>query len=185
MPKEFRLEVAFQSNATPAAAERPVTMAYAFTDAEPGRIVEADAQNLNLVHKRVPKGSRFYFGIFDTAIHPAGTTPPEVAAVTIDCAKADTTDGDSPFVADPDGLNSWWLNKNSITAKRDRPDACPVQPQPGQLVMSTGCNVIGRHWYVGPFNAFKEGAYEFTVTVNLDNGRTFMVDPEMVVGDGG
>jgi hypothetical protein len=182
MPKIFRLEVAFNSNVAPAFPDRPVTMAYAFTDFEnSGNAADTytpDEQNLKLVNKTVPKGSILNFDIFDTATFPAGATPPEVTEVKIDCTKADTTVGDSPFIAVPDtsDQNDWWLNKTSITAK---PDACVVWFH-GEA-NSVGCNVRGRRWIVGDFIAAKEGAYEFTVTVKLSNGRSFKVDPEVVV----
>ena len=190
--KVFRLEVALQSNVTPAVPGIPVTMAYAFTDYSgnyPDSFV-ADGQNLKLVHKTVPKGAWIMFGVYDTATYPPGTTPPEVTAVRIDCAKANTTNGDSPFVADPsnpEGPNKHWINKSSITAKPQAPlgenTTWSVLEALGQYV-SAGCNVKGRRWDVGPFIALKEGAYEFTVTVQLSNGRTFQVDPEMEVTGG-
>lgn len=164
----FRLETTLQSNVTPGNPGLPITMAYAF-----------------------PPGSLIHFGIYDTGTYPAGTTPPEVTSVKIDCAKANTTDGDSPFLTTPDNphsQNQYWVNKSSVTAKPlatpwNRNSPWPNVTSMGQSV-SLACNVSARLWDVGPFFANKNGAYEFTVTVELSNGRTFMVDPEMVVGDG-
>jgi len=189
----FRLETTLQSDVVPINPNAPITMAYAFMDLDdtkPTSNFVPDAQNLRLVRKTVPKGATIWFNIYDTAASPAGTSLPEVTAVTIDCTKANTTIGDSPFAAEtdnPQSLNKYWLGKNSITA---RPSAPLGQPTTWPEVMpcgqgeSYGCNMKGRRWDVGPFTANKDGAYEFTVTVKLSNGRTFMVDPEMVVGEG-
>jgi len=183
--KDFRLVCAFHSTVDYMTPDRPVAMAYAFSDwdQEIGDDAHPDAQNLKLANKTVSKGSLLYFAVIDTAKYPAGTTPPEVTAITIKCTKANSDVGDSPFVADPRGHNGWWINKTSLTARPGASDSAPVSKSQG-YVANVACNVIGRVWEMGPFTAFKEGGYEFTVTVELSNGRQFEVDPEMVVGDG-
>jgi hypothetical protein len=46
---------------------------------------------------------------------------------------------------------------------------------------SAGCNVIGTRWTTDAFKALNPGRYKFTVTVTLQSGRVFQVDPEVDV----
>jgi hypothetical protein len=174
----YNLDVAFSSDVIPNTPSLPVAMAYGFTN-------NADAQGLfrgkGQTKESVPTGSTVNFVIYDTAQSPTYN----VTSVQISAVNKAGGSIKSPF------SDSAWAT-GSITATSN-PGSNEVQLNgPNSPAISTGCNVTGKSWIVGPFtvaNLQGQQRFEITITVLTQNAqqsqKTFIVDPEMAVGTEG
>ncbi len=174
----YNLDVAFSSDVTPNNPSLPVAMAYGFTD-------NADAQSTfrgkGQTKESVPTGSTVSFVIYDTAQSPTyNVTSVQISSVN---KSPGVGQANSPF------SDSAWAN-GSITATSNPSGPNQVQLDgPNSPATSTGCNVTGKSWIAGPFtvaNLQGQQRFEITITVLTQNAqqsqKTFIVDPEMVVG---
>jgi hypothetical protein len=172
---QYHLDVAFSSDATPNDPTLPIAMAYGFTNDASGSWLGAGQTK-----ESVPANSPITFYIFDTASDSTFS----ISSVTIASANKNPGQGsaNSPF------SDQVW-STGTITAS-DNPSG-PTATQlngPQNSGTSTGCNVSGRVWSVGPFTveSFSNPAVKFEITVTVEgtvNGvtRKFQVDPEVVV----
>lgn len=153
----YSLDVAFSSATKPLTAGPILAMGYGFAELVPGDPWKSNGQGTESVQRR----SDVYFSVYDTA-----TKPEKVTLITLHFP------GPSPF-SNAEGAGV----------------SIPVQPKGSQPGQSVGCNVVGLAWIIGPYtvsDAIEDGAeYDVAVSVTLDDGRVFRVDPEIIVEGGG
>ena len=176
----YNLDVAFSSDVTPNDSTLPVAMAYGFTnDKDAPGIFKGKGQT----KETLPPNSTVYFYVYDTAASPASVTSVQVSAVNKAPGQGTAK---SPFTPD-------WTNGSIIAVSN--PNGSQVQLSgpngPNPLAQSTGCNVKGTSWGIGPFtvaNLSGQQKFEITITVLTQTGqgqKSFIVDPEMLVGSEG
>jgi hypothetical protein len=157
-PTSYSLDVAFSSATQPLTAEPILAMGYGFAELLPGELWKGTGQGA----EKVSRESQVFFSIYDTA--------PETEPVTLITLHFPDK---SPFT------NSEGQSGTTI-------EVVPDGSQPGQ---SVGCNVKGLAWIIGPYfvsDGIKDGtSYEITVSVKLQDGRVFRVDPDIIVEGGG
>jgi hypothetical protein len=166
----YDLDVAFSSDVTPNDPTVPVAMAYGFTDNAQGGTFRGRGQTKDTVQT----GDTVNFYVYDTAPSPTyNVTSVQISAVN---KNPGANSAKSPF------SDTAWAN-GSITAPTQVPLNGPYSP-----ALSTGCNVKGKSWGIGPFtvaNLQGQQKFEITVTVLTQNAqqsqKSFIVDPEMVV----
>ncbi|HJQ33844.1 MAG TPA: hypothetical protein VJ866_16810 [Pyrinomonadaceae bacterium] len=179
---DFNLDVAFSSHETPNDPNKPIAMAYGFTDDadQPNTFKGKGQRSLT-----VPANSQVSFAIYDTAQNPTyDVTSVQISVVN----KGGAGQPKSPF------SNSVWAN-GSITAVKNNPGPGQLQlppstPYPGAF--STGCNIKNAtSWDIGSFTvATLQGRQAFDITIHVvtQNGqqsqKSFKVDPEVVVEGG-
>lgn len=132
----------------------PIAIAYGFAKWEGGSF-KGKGQNL----LKLKQGDDFYVNVFDTA-----QIPVQVTEILISFEPFPDAKGKSPF---SDSAELRLKGTNISTAYSG--------------AASAGCNVIGTRWTTGAFKIQNPGRYKFTVTVTLQNGRVFQVDPEVDV----
>ena len=169
---QYNLDVAFSSDVTVNDPTLPVAMAYGFTNDKDGPY-----KGQGQTKETLPPNSMVSFVVYDTAASPASITSVQISAVN---KAPGTGTAKSPFTPD-------WANGSVIAVSQ--PNGSQVQLQgPNSQMPSTGCNVKGTNWGIGPFtvaNLTGQQAFEITITVLTQVGqsqKSFIVDPEMVVG---
>jgi hypothetical protein len=173
----YDLDVAFSSHVTPNDPNLPVAMAYGFTDNTGGTFVGRGQR-----HENVLAAGTVNFYVYDTAHDPTyNVTSVQISVVN-------KTQG--PNAAKSPFSDAVWNNVSSVTAV-SQPNSSQAQLQPPTLQgSSTGCNVKGKSWGVGPFtvaNLQGQQRFEITITVITQDGqsqKSFIVDPEVVVDSG-
>ena len=177
-PDDCHLDVAFSSDATANNPALPIAMAYGYTDDLGGSF-----QGKGQTKETVAPNSQVTFFVFDTAASPTFN----VSSVTVSSVNTQPGQGrpSSPFT-DTQWSTGTVIASNSSTGSNWVPLGGPGP----STSTSTGCNIQGRNWWLGPFTVgnFQGQRFELTVTVLMQDGqqnsKTFTVDPEMVVGDG-
>jgi hypothetical protein len=168
---QYNLDVAFSSDASIGSdPTQPITMAYGYTNNTSGTW-----RGAGQTKERLPPNSPAAFGIFDMAPNSAFS----ITSVTISSANVNPGQGtpNSPF------SDSVW-SSGTITATPSGSGLLQLGgPNSGP---STGCNITGKGWSVGPFTIgnYHNQRFELTIIiVGTVNGVTkrFQVDPEMVV----
>jgi hypothetical protein len=152
--QSYSIDVSFNSATTPALPNEPIAIAYGFAKWEGGSF-KGKGQNL----LKLKQGDDFYVNVFDTA-----PIPGQVAEILVSFEPFPNAKANSPF---SDSAEMRLKGMNISTAVSG--------------AASAGCNVIGTRWSAGAFKAQNPGRYKFTVTVTLQNGRVFQVDPEVDV----
>ena len=168
----YDLDVAFSSDTSANDTSLPIAMAYGFTDNTGGTFVGRGQTKSSM-----QPGSTVGFWVYDTAPNPVNSlTSVQISVVN----KSQSPNAPkSPF------SDAVWNNVSSITAPTQVPLSSRNSP-----ARSTGCNVTGVSWGIGPFtvaNLSGQQRFEITVTVVTPNGqsqKTFTVDPEVVVDSG-
>ena len=155
--QSYAIDVSFDSGTTPALPNEPIAIAYGFAKMEDGSF-KGKGQNL----LKLKQGDDFYVNVFYTAPIPGQVTEILVSFEPFPNAKANSPFSDSAELR---------LQGNNISTSFSG-------------AASSGCNVIGTRWSAGSFNVQNPGRYKFTVTITLQNGRVFQVDPEMDVEGG-
>jgi hypothetical protein len=163
MPTLHSLDVAFDSETTPAVADQPVVMAYGYA-VRPDGVGSGRPEGQR--PRNIAQGSNFVFNVYDT------TSNPDIDMVTqIDVFFGE---GVTPFV----GADGKTALKSPITMK---------SPAGSTDLTSVGCNVNGVGWATDTYTVLNDIAngtpYEFSVLITTKNG-TFKVDPEVII-DGG
>jgi hypothetical protein len=159
----FALDVAFSSatEPLPGKSENPIfAMGFGFSSLKPGGNWQEDGQKAQTILRKSP----FYFCAYDTATD--GAQP--VTQIEIHFKK-----GSTPFV----------------NPETKQPVTDPIVVEKGELAsqpgQSAGCNVIGTLWLIGPYHVAGDipdrTSFECVVTVTVENGNSFEIDPEMVV----
>lgn len=167
MPQQnYALDVAYQSDIAVMDASKPISMAYGFVLLSSGVNPTGNKGLGEKVDQSIDVGDTVVFSVFDTASSLAPVTSIVITSydVTNPNVPAD------PFGWSPAGIYS--LNGSGFGANGK----------------STGCNVQGFGLSTPQFTAQGKGqgkgqkkTYDFTITVTLQNGRVFQVDPEMDV----
>lgn len=152
--QSYAIDVSFDSGTTPALPNEPIAIAYGFAKWESGSF-KGKGQNL----LKLKQGDDFYVNVFDTALNPGQVTEILVSFEPFPDAKANSPSSDSAELR---------LKGNNISTAFSG-------------AASAGCNVLGTRWTTGAFKVQNPGRYKFTVTVTLQTGRVFQVDPEMDV----
>jgi hypothetical protein len=174
---DANLDVAFSSNTTANNPSLPIAMAYGYTDN-----LQGGFQGKGQTEETVAPGSTVYFEIFDTASNPTFN----IVSATISAVNKHPGAGkaNSPF-----SDTVWSTGTVVATSSPNGGNEVQLSTRRNQAT-STGCNVIGTGWGIGPFTVgnFNGQRFEITITVvmrdNASNQKTFTVDPEMVVGEG-
>lgn len=175
----YDLDVAFSSDTTPNDPTLPIAMAYGFTHPDGHGIFRGHGQT----KETVPPGNTVYFYVYDTASNPTYNI------VSVQISSINKAQGanavKSPFA------EAAWANGLITAVSQPNPNQSS-QVQLGAInspALSTGCNVKGVSWGIGPFTVVQlqgQQRFEFTVTVLMQNAqqaqKTFIVDPEVVVG---
>jgi hypothetical protein len=170
MPQQFALDVVYKSDVTPKVTPdlaHPIAMAYGFV-----AIGQTNPEVGEKVDLSINAGDSVTFSIFDIAAAPApiSSVVINVNDVTPPNNPNNPIKNVSPF-GWPDGTQRW-VN----------PTFTHVPPNG----YSTGCNMVAFGLVLGNFTAQaapgrKNKTYDITVTITLQNGRVFQVDPEMDV----
>lgn len=157
-PPSYSLDVAFSSATQPLTGDPILAMGYGFAELLPGEPWKGSGQGT----EKVPRESKVFFSVYDTAPEPEPVT-----LITLHFPDK------SPFT-------------NSDAQSGTTIEVVPDGSQPGQ---SVGCNVEGLAWIIGPYivsDAIEDNtSYEITVSVTLQDGRVFRVDPDIIVEGGG
>lgn len=164
MPQQYYLDIAYQSDISVVDTTKPISMAYGFVQQISGGYQGKGEK----VDQRINVGDLVGFAIYDTASNPS-----PISSVVITCE--DVTNPNSKTGMDPFG----WSTPGTFTS-----------PNTGLSSggTSTGCNMYGYYLIVGNFTSQSKGqgkgqkkTYDITITVTLQNGRVFQVDPDMDV----
>lgn len=172
----YHLDVTFSSDVNPADDTMPVALAYGYADDTEGKL-NGTGQRKEIVH---PNAS-VVFDVFDTVPSAASN----VASVELTVKNKDPNSPYvSPFKSDPGSQYlSWPKGENQFTVNNDNGLKFVGTDQ-----KSFGCNIKGSEWSVGPFLVDEiqgeSQEFEISVLVKLQNNKTYMVDPEMVVKGG-
>lgn len=169
MPQQnYALDVAYQSDIAVVDASKPISMAYGFVLLSSGVNPTGNKGLGEKVDQSIDVGDTVVFSVFDTTL----VSPmPTVTSIVITCN--DVTNPNVP--ADPFG----WQTPGIYQL---------TNPSFGANGQSTGCNMKGYGLSTPIFTAQSKGqgkgqkkTYDFTITVTLQNGRVFQVDPEVDV----
>lgn len=152
------LDVAFNSDTIPLHEDQPIAMAYGFTYGAADSLTGVTAGQKKDTLKL---NQQVYFKIFDTAQHPVDRLTGLLIIFE---------DNKSPFSWSRAGFSS---------------DQVPAVSIGAGAGLSHGCNVRGREWICGPYQAVNPGDFECIVNVwvPMANGgnKVFDVDPEIIV----
>lgn len=167
MPQQnYALDVAYQSDIGVMQESKPISMAYGFVLLTDGVSPTGNKGLGEKVDQSIDAGDTVIFSVFDTASSNA-----QVTSIVI--TSYDVTNPSVP--ADPFG----WSTPGIYTLNN---------PSFGANGQSAGCNMKGFGLSTPTFTAQSKGqgkgqkkTYDFTITVNLQNGRVFQVDPEVDV----
>lgn len=171
MPQQnYALDVAYQSDIAVMDETKPISMAYGFVLLT-GVSAPGNKGLGEKVDQSIDAGDTVIFSVFDTASSLAQVT--SIVITSYDVANPNVP-------ADPFGWSTpgiYTLNNPAFG---------------GSGGQSAGCNMKGYGLSTPTFTAQSKvqgkgqtKTYDFTITVTLQNGRVFSVDPEMDVEAGG
>lgn len=165
MPQQnYALDVAYQSDIAVVDTTKPISMSYGF-------VLLSQVGNSGLgekVDQSINVGDTVIFSVFDTT---GASSAAPVTSIVITCK--DVTNPNNPSNMDPFG----WSTPGTYTLQN------PTFITNG---VSAGCNMRGfglsTSWFTAQGKGQGKGqkkTYDITITVNLQNGRVFSVDPEV------